>query len=148
MKKIILIIGVVSLTAITFTGCVTKQVVNQRPVVTTNPDGSTVTNIVSTTNSVTTIDPVRTSNAIRAIVPPAVKLTITESTNARPIITDIKIVICGLASTTHVSPEDLKIAVDSTGIKSIQTPEIEAAIQTVYAIYSAYYGDVVNERLS
>lgn len=109
---------------------------------TTNPDGSITTNFVKT------IDAQRTATAIRNVVPPAVSLACLESTNARPYISDARVAICALADSGKVTPQDLKGAVDSSGVKSIQTPEIEVAITTVYGIYSAYYGDVINQQLS
>jgi hypothetical protein len=130
-------IGIAALAAavITLTGCVTKQTVTQ-----TSPG-------VFATNTVTTIDPVRTSAAIHSIVPGGVELAVSKAPNVRPYIVDAQVAICSLTDSTNLSPDALKAVVAQTGIQQIQTPEIETVIASVYGLYSAYYGDVINQQL-
>lgn len=127
MKTKITLIGIMAFALMMATGCRTV----------TNADGSTTQQL----------DPQRTANVIRAIVPPAVKIAEAQKPEVKKYLIDVQVVTCALTSSTNVSPASLKAAVESTGIKEIETPEIEATIQSIYAIYSAYYGDVVAQKL-
>lgn len=125
--KIKILIGVLMIFVLTITGC--KTVVDQ--------SGS----------SAQQLDPQRTAGVIRAIVPPAVRLAVAKYPDTTKWFLDAKVVICALSTSTNVSPSDLKTAIKSIGVREIQTPEINATIEAVYGIYSAYYADVVRQKL-
>ena len=111
-------------------GCKTTTTVSQ------GPDGSSVT------NSVTTIDPARTSAVIKAIIPPAVRLAVTKEPKSYKWITDAQIAICALSASTNVTPALLKAVVtQATG--QAPTPEVQATAESIYGIYAAYWQDVV-----
>jgi hypothetical protein len=118
------------------TGCITQQHV------TTLPDGTSVTNVVKK------LDPQRTAKAIKAIIPPAVTFAVKQEPSSRVYIAKAQAAICFSAAAGKFSPEELKAAIEATGIKEIQTPEVEAALQAVYGIYDAYYGDVIAQKLN
>lgn len=137
-KKTPLIISAFSflLSAFLFTGCVSTRTI------------STDANGVSQTNTVTHLDPQRTANAIQAIIPPAVQLAVAEQPAAREYIVKAQIAVCTAAAAGNLTPDQLKAAVDATGVKELQTPEAQAAISAVFGIYQAYYGDVVAQKLN
>ena len=111
--------------------------------------GMFITGCASQTGSTAIqINPQSTASVIHAIVPPAVRLAVAKQPESAKWILDAQVVICSLSSSTNVSPASLKAAVASTGIKEIQTPEIEATIESIYGLYSAYYADVVAQKLN
>ncbi len=135
MKKLITILGI-ALAAMVIVGCSTTEKVI------TLPDGSTAT------NTTTRLDPVRTSNAIKAILPTAVTFAISQEPSSRVYIEKAQLAVCATASAGKFSPDELKAAIEATGVKEIQTPEVQTAIQAIYGIYQAYYGDVVAAKLN
>jgi len=136
------------LAGIIFTGCVNTRTITTRDTVIPGLNGALITNSVTTTNMVRTVDPVRTSQAIRAMVPPLVRLAVTLNTNVTAWVVDAKVGICMLSESTNVAPADLKIILAQTGLAHVQTPEVEAAVEAIYGIYSAYWGDAINKQLS
>lgn len=149
MKKTVLtLMALLLVSSIFLMGCRTTEKVTNNTVVTTDPTGVTSTNTVSVTNSVTTIDPVRTSAAIKAIVPPVVRLAIAQKPDLKQYFVDAKVAVCTLTSSTNVSPTDLKLVVAQTKLTQLQTPEVQAAIESIFGIYSAVWGDALNKQLS
>lgn len=106
-----------------FTGCVSTQ----------NTDG-TVTR---------KFDAERTAQVLENMLPPAVKLAVAKEPKSMEWITSAKFVICTLADSGKVTPQDLKSALAVTHIEEIQTPEIQAVIESVFGIYKAAYADSV-----
>lgn len=117
-------------------GCTTNKTV------TSNADGNPAT------TKGTTLDPERTAEVIRAIIPAAVRLAIAREPDSRVWIHDAQLAVCAISDSKKVSPKDLKRAVKQSGVQQLQTPEAQAAIEAVYGIYTAYYGDVINQNLS
>jgi hypothetical protein len=139
MKKLLTALIGVSVTialAFAIAGCTTTTKI------TNNPDGTSVT------NTVTHLDPQRTSTVIKAIIPPAVVLAVNQEPATRQYLEKAQIAVCAAASAGKFSPDELRAAIDATGVKEIQTPEVQAAIQSIYGIYEAYYGDVVAAKLN
>lgn len=136
LSPLITTAAVALLAAGCITGCMTERNVI------TSPDGTSVT------NTVTKLDPVRTGKAIKAIITPATTFAVNEVPEARPYLEKAQVAICTAAAAGKYSPEELKAAVDATGINEIKTPEVQAAIQSVYGIYDAYYGDVLFQKLN
>jgi hypothetical protein len=107
------------------------------------PDGST------TTEQVRQFDPDRTAQAVRAIVPSAVKLAIAKEPKARGYIEKAQLAVCSIvAAQKDLSPESLRLAVKATGLNDLETPEVQAAVATVYGIYQAYFSDVLQQQFS
>jgi hypothetical protein len=136
LAPILMTASVALLAAGCFTGCMTEQHV------TTAPDGTSVT------NTVTKLDPARTSKAIHAIITPATSLAVSEEPKVRPYVEKAQVAICTAAAAGKYSPDELKAAINATGINEIKTPEVQAALQSVYGIYDAYFGDVVAQKLN
>jgi hypothetical protein len=123
MKKTTLLLAVALCVGL-FSGCATNPTTGQR-----------------------TFDADRTATILRTILPPAVKIAIAKEPQAAPWILDAKVAVCALIDTDKVAPADLKSAIASTGIKEIQTPEIQAVIESAFAVYSAAYSDAVSKHL-
>lgn len=137
MKKIIITMFLfTAFLAVMLTGCATTQNITQFP------DGTSVTNVV------TKLDPARTAAALRVIVVTGTRIAVTQDPESREYLSKAQLAICTAAAAGQVSPEQLKSAVDATGIKELKTPEAQVAISSVYGIYQAYYGDVVAQKLN
>lgn len=135
MKNLISISIAAVLWLLLTTGCTTTQQITHWP------DGT------STTNAVKQLDPQKTASAIRFIIPSAVTIAVAHEPSAREYIAKAQVAICFAASAGQTSPDQLKAAVNATGVREIQTPEAQTAITAVYGIYEAYYGDVIAQKL-
>jgi hypothetical protein len=138
MKNKTMIIATLFACALTLTqtGCKTTQTV------TLWPDGT------ATTNTVTRIDPQRTTNAINAIITAGVKVAIATEPKASYYIAKVQVAVCTVANSGNLTPENLRAAVDATGIKELKAEEVQVAIASIYGIYQFYYGEVVSHQLN
>lgn len=118
-------------------GCATTSTV------TTNPDGTL------TTNTVTTLDTAKTTNAINAAVPVLVRLAVAKEPACKQYLQDVMLAIILFTQTSQtLDPADLNNALTATGVGALQTPETQAAIDTVVALYQVYFGNAVAAKLA
>ena len=89
----------------------------------------------------------KTVSVLHAIIPPAVRFATTTAPQYRVLIVDAQVAACTLVGSSNVTPANIKVVFDQTGINSIKTPEIEGVTATVYGIYSAFYDDLVTAHL-
>lgn len=92
-------------------------------------------------------DATRTATVLRTMLPPAVKVAVSQEPSVKPWIRDAQVAVCLLVDTGNVTPGDLKAAIATTGIREINTPESQAVIESVFAIYAATYSDAVAKHL-
>lgn len=129
---LLLLVGILALQP----GCKTSEVITK------NPDGTSVTNTVNR------FDAQKAVNAITISVPAATRLSVARYPQAKPYLLDAVTVIRGLTSSSKLDPASLHAAIATTRIRELQSDDVQAAIDTVAALYKAYYGDVVEQKLN
>lgn len=112
-------------------------------VVTANPNGTFTTNVIVTHQ----FDAAKTVKVMNRVVPQAVVYADKAAPQYRQYIVDAQVAACALVGSTNVTPADLKVVFAQTGITTIQTPEIEDAVATIYGLYSDFYDQLVAAHL-
>lgn len=102
-----------------------------------------------TTPGAAVFDPVKASNVINITVPSAVRLGVSKEPRATPYLTAVAEAIEVFSKGKVFDVEEFQKLLDDTalGIDALKTPEARAVLDTLSALYTAYYADVVQQKL-
>lgn len=126
-------IGLVTVMAalVALTGC--------RTVTTQTPTG-TVTS--------TRVDPQAVATIVSVAVPPAVQIAVGQDTNCIPYLRAAQVAISAAVSGGVYDPVTLDVTLNAISIKELRTTEAQAAVQAGLAVYQAFFGQAVKEKIA
>lgn len=134
MRKLLLIVPIIALAVIAFTGCNT---------VPAGP-GSGTNQVQITSNQVA-----RAATLLKGTVRSALVLVIDKNgSNAAPYISLAASTLSEFISSGNNSPDALLAALNKLPTKALQKPEVQLAVSAVVTAYEIYYGDYVRNQVN
>lgn len=106
-----------------------------------------LTQCITLQDGTKTFDPVKAQLVINIAVPHAVEYGIYKEPKARKYLSTVAVLIDVFATGTDLQPRELELVLDSSDVDLLKTKEARAVVDTVIALYTAYYLDVVEAKL-
>lgn len=85
---------------------------------------------------------------INNVVPSAVKIGVKKQPKSEPYLRALVTVVNTFALGEDLTPEAFEQAIKSAKIKELETPEANAVVVSVVALYKAYYGASVEAKIA
>jgi uncharacterized lipoprotein YajG len=110
---------------------------------------SLLTQCTTTQDGTRVFDPVKATAVVNVTVPSAVRIAVSKEPKSvqyfRLVSTTIDLLTLG---SSDLSPDTLQKALADIGPEVLKTAEAQAAVDAVQALYSAFYADIVAQKLS
>ena len=101
----------------------------------------------TTTNGVKAFDPAKASLVVKVTVPPAVKYETAKQPGSVKYIKDVATAIDSFAASKTFDDVKFKAALYDAAGDATANPEVQIVVDTVVALYSSFYADVVEQKL-
>lgn len=106
-----------------------------------------ITQCTTSKEGVNQLDPVKATAVVKATVPSAVRIGISKEPKSERYFLLAATTIDLFAFGNDLAPDALTKALDSIGNEILKTVEARAVVDSVQALYVAFYADIVKQKL-
>jgi len=106
-----------------------------------------LTQCTTTQDGKKAFDPTKAQTVINIVVPHSVAFGVSKEPAARKYLLMVAVAIDTFATGTELAPGELESVLNAADLDLLKTKEARAVVDTVIALYTAYYLDVVEAKL-